>query len=130
MAPTTCCAFYDSLNKKKLDSEYNIYGAILIFDTIKQKRIKMTLSISARNTIVSRLKKTGESQIHSLKAQFPVVDLCSIGVIEDKFGIRVNLWEQLNTKTRSILVLESKANNDFDDPNLLTKHFLPDDPFK
>ena len=122
MAPTSSVTFYDSRKKENYNRTEDLYGAIFMVSTIREKSKIRSVTKSNRDMILTRLRKNTNSY-EKFKSSCPVICISNISVIELKYGIRINIWYQKHTTDVPVLALASGQDASFDDLNLLSKTF-------
>ena len=125
MAPTASCSFY-MRSKKKFSPDEDLYGALLLATTLREKRKTRFVSPSYKDVIFSRLKKNGLNEYKKFKVSCPPISFDHLPLIEFTYQIGINIWFQKSAKDVPVLARASTLIPRRDDLNLLSKTFTAD----
>ena len=126
MAPTASCTFFNSITKTTYENE-EIYGALLMVTTSRDKRKTQCVSKSNEQQIMTRLRKN-TLLYESFKNSCPSIGLQNFSIMEQKFQVRINIWHQSTANDVPQLVLISTGDSNYDAVNLVSKTFTPTNP--
>ena len=128
MAPTSGrVTFFNTKTKQYYERSEDIYGALFITVTLRELRQKKSISKSARENIISRLKRKTD-EYEKFKSDCPEISLENIKVMEEIFNVSIYIWSQNSTRDVPVCVLRSDQSFEMERINLLSKTFTPNNP--
>jgi len=127
MPQTARCSLFDSSRDCNYDRSEDILGGIFITKKIIEKKKSQSLSKSARDLLVSRVRTNSSFEYENFKLGLPEVSVENLIVVELLCRVRLNIWYQPTTRECAVLARSSSASLEFDDVHLLSRTFTAGD---
>ena len=122
MAPSTGCSFRNPETKRNYDRSEDLYGAVLIAITLREKQSKSFVSPSNRTTIICRLKKDHRKYL-DFKKSCPEAIATNLNLIERLYSLSIYIWFQRTTKDIPQLVRGGSLDDEATALHLLSRSF-------